>query len=120
MNRNRAIPLVALLLAAFICSGCATSKTVGVAKNAGISGHHWNSVTHCRSVPRVYSGLAYNSCFALFADRKHGAMYNSFEVSGYLLDSVASTVADTLALPYTAYTQYQSGSIKVADHDLNP
>lgn len=105
-----------IILLTLVCSGCATSKTVNVIENGAIAHNYWNSRTHCNSLPRVYSGVAHNACFALFAERTGGAIYNSFEVGGYLLDSLASAVADTLVLPYTICTQYQSGNIRVTDY----
>lgn len=105
-----------IFLLAVACSGCATTKTVNVIDNGAIGNSHWNSRTHCNSLPRIYSGVAHNACFALFAERTGGAVYNSFEAGGYLLDAFASAVADTLVLPYTIYTHYQWGNIKVTDY----
>lgn len=105
-----------IVLLAVACSGCATTKTVSVVDNGTISNRYWNSTTNCSSLPRVYSGLAHNACFALFAARSNGAIYNSFETGVYVLDSMASVVGDTLVLPYTIYTQYQWGSIEVGEH----
>lgn len=103
-----------IVLLAVACSGCATTKTVSVVDNGTISNRYWNSTTNCSSLPRVYSGLAHNACFALFASRTNGSLYNSFEIGGYVLDSMACAVADTLVLPYTIYKQFQWGSIQVA------
>lgn len=106
--------IVVLLTVAF--NGCATTKTVSIVENGAIPRSNWNTKTHCDSLPRIYSGLAHNACFALFAERANGAIYNSFEVGSYVLDSVASAVADTLVLPYTICTQYQRGNIKVSEY----
>ncbi len=102
-----------IILLVLACSGCATTKTVSVTENGAISDGYWNSKTNCSSLPRVYSGLAHNACFALFASRSNGSIYNSFEIGGYVLDSMACAVADTLVLPYTIYKQFQWGSIEV-------
>ena len=106
----------ALIVIMIMCSGCATTKTVKISENGRLPDRYWNSVTNCTSVPRAYSGVAHNACFALFGKRSNNAMYNSFEVGGYVLDSMASVVADTLVLPYSAYTQYRWGSIQVEEH----
>lgn len=103
-----------IILLVLACGGCATSKTVNIAENGAISDNYWNSKTNCNSLPRVYSGLAHNACFTLFASRANGSLYNSFEIGGYVLNSMACAVADTLVLPYTIYKQFQWGSIQVA------
>lgn len=105
-----------IILLTFVCSGCATTKNVNVIENGAITHNYWNSRTHCNSLPRVYSGVAHNACFALFAERSHGEIYSSFEAGGYLLDTFASAMADTLVLPYTICTQYQRGNIRVKDY----
>lgn len=112
MKKSRTI----FLLLTIVFGGCATTKTVNIPENGAIPINHWNSTTHCDSLPRIYSGVAHNACFALFAERNNAAIYNSFEVGGYILDSVASAVADTLILPYTICTQYQRGNIEVSNY----
>ena len=110
------IPKITVLAAfCIIACGCATSKTVGVSAGAALIPNYLNSRTACSSLPRIYSGLAYNYCFAINAERRDPVMYNSVEQSVYLLDSVSSAILDTVVLPYTIYSQANKGNIRFSD-----
>jgi hypothetical protein len=102
----------AILAASVFIAGCATSKTVGVPAGGAMPPGHLNCRTGCNTIPRFYSGVAYNYCFAVNAKRRDPLMYNSIEQSAYLLDTVASGIVDTLVLPYTVYSQVKKGNIQ--------
>jgi uncharacterized protein YceK len=88
-------------------SGCGTIKTLNDEKGASDDLARWKS--NCQSIPRAYSGVAYQFC-NLDAPPRSGPHW---AVTPIALDMVVSGVADTLVLPYTGYMQYQHGDIKV-------
>jgi uncharacterized protein YceK len=67
--------------------------------------------TKCDTIPRLYSGVAYDFC-RLHAEP--AKFYNEAVLSFYLFDFMFSGVVDTVALPYSGYLQYKTGNI-----DLN-
>lgn len=66
--------------------------------------------THCESVPRVYSGVAYDLC--QLNSKPQGTEIDVL-VGFYLLDGILSAATDTLVLPYTIIQQSDKGSIKI-------
>jgi uncharacterized protein YceK len=88
-------------------SACGTIQTIndekGAADNLAV-GH-----SNCHSIPRTYSGLAYNYC-VLDAPERYGAQRT---VQMVLIDALLSSVSDTFLLPYTVYQQNERGSIQV-------
>lgn len=88
-------------------SGCGTITTVGNEKGAAddLASAHSN----CKTIPRTYSGVAYNVC-TLDGPQRYG-VHNPMQT--VVLDLALSGVADTLVLPYTVYQQYERGSILV-------
>lgn len=88
-------------------SGCGTVKTVGNEKDAAddlASGR-----SNCHSIPRTYSGVAYNYCL-LDGPEKYGVKPSIETVA---IDVLLSGISDTFLLPYTAYQQSERGSIQV-------
>nr|WP_314578944.1 YceK/YidQ family lipoprotein [uncultured Pseudomonas sp.] len=88
-------------------SGCGTIKTLNDEKGAAddlASGH-----SNCHSIPRAYSGVAYNYC-VLDGPEKYG-VHSSAEA--IVIDVLLSSVTDTVLLPYTLYQQGERGSIQV-------
>ncbi|SEE31793.1 YceK/YidQ family lipoprotein [Pseudomonas deceptionensis] len=71
--------------------------------------------TYCDSIPRVYSGVAYDLCIL------HGPsktitqdLVTPVLLPLRLLDLIPSAVLDTLVLPYTIYRQSTDDSIDLA------
>jgi uncharacterized protein YceK len=95
------------------CTACSTFKTMAPT-NGQINISHDGYDSKCNKIPRVYSGVAYNFCRLNSEPNTSG--YDGlagFGVPIIFLDTVCSAVADTVALPYTIYTQVNNGNIKV-------
>ncbi|MFV8781754.1 YceK/YidQ family lipoprotein [Microbulbifer sp. SA54] len=59
-------------------------------------------------MPRVYSGIAYNMCKL---NSNGSSIYFDDLLGLTLLDSLLSAATDSIALPYTLYTQQSQGNI---------
>lgn len=92
---------------AAVLSGCGTIVTLTNEKGAADDLASWHS--HCQTIPRAYSGVAYQFCTLNGPERFGGQS----PASGVVFDLVLSGVADTVLIPYTGYQQYQLGSIPV-------
>jgi hypothetical protein len=95
------------------CTACSTLKTVAPI-NGRINISHYGYGSKCNKIPRVYSGVAYNFC--RLNSKPNTSSYDglaAFAFPTIFLDTVCSAVADTVALPYTIYTQVNNGNIKV-------
>ncbi|WP_248751431.1 YceK/YidQ family lipoprotein [Pseudomonas sp. MWU15-20650] len=68
--------------------------------------------TYCQTVPRVYSGVAYDLC-VLHAPPHSGSGVSLNDVPWAFIDVPISGVLDTLILPYTIYRQNVDGSIEL-------
>ncbi|MFK3971203.1 YceK/YidQ family lipoprotein [Pseudomonas sp. NPDC087358] len=88
-------------------SGCGTIVTLSNEKGAANELASWHS--NCQTIPRVYSGLAYEFC-TLNGPERHA---DESAASAAAFDLVLSGIADTLVIPYTGYQQYQLGNIQV-------
>jgi len=66
--------------------------------------------THCESIPRIYSGVAYDFCLL---NSNPGGVYPDWFLGFYLFDGVVSAVADTVLLPYTMHQQHRFGSLDI-------
>lgn len=98
----------AITLAVLIgLTGCGSVTTVGSSDHS-VTANLERKNTYCKSIPRMYSGVAFNFC-SLHAPSK-GANLNWF-AGYYLVDGIASTVVDTVLLPYTGYLQVKEGSV---------
>ena len=109
----RACGLAFLLPVLMILTSCGSITTVAqpehiVAKNLREEG------SSCTSLPRVYSGVVYCAC-RMMGDPAPIHTWQSTDKEAYrwLLDMAASTVVDTLLLPYTATLQSQEGNIRL-------
>lgn len=94
-------------------SACATVITVPPS-TTHVSIEHEGKKSYCQSIPRVYSGLAFNLCKLNGEPSRQenlGSRVNN--VPFFIIDGTFSLVADTIVLPYTIYTQNQHGSIDV-------
>lgn len=104
--------LILTLVISVVLAGCSTVKTVQT-DEYGIKVSWQGYKSKCKSIPRVYSGVAYNFCL-LYGEANSSP--NSYDIQGaeiLLWDSAFSLVADTLILPYTISTQIESGNIPV-------
>lgn len=105
MRRCLIIALVAAL------AGCGTMKTA-TRSNVDIGRDLAGNNSYCQSVPRIYSGVAYDLCL-LNADERY-LTSNTFLQYGILADTlVLSPIADTLLLPVTIMQQVHLGSARV-------
>jgi uncharacterized protein YceK len=87
--------------------GCGTVATV-LQDEADAAQGLRRQKTYCQSIPRVYSGLAYDFC-ALNAPPDP----SGFLMPVVLLDMALSGVLDTVVLPYTVYRQGTDGNIVI-------
>ncbi|WP_043315832.1 YceK/YidQ family lipoprotein [Microbulbifer sp. HZ11] len=90
-----------------LLSGCGTVTTL-TSSDSEIARNLKQKNSGCVSVPRVYSGVAYNMCKL---NSNGSSIYFAPLVGIYLVDSVFSAATDTVALPYTIYAQSQQGSV---------
>ncbi|MGY2288878.1 YceK/YidQ family lipoprotein [Pseudomonas sp. SDO528_S397] len=88
-------------------SGCGSLNTVlrdDVAATRELRRHK----TYCQSIPRVYSGVAFDFCLLNAAPDYTGVL-----VPLVLVDITASGIVDTVVLPYTLYRQNAEGNIGI-------
>ncbi|XHF34109.1 YceK/YidQ family lipoprotein [Pseudomonas chlororaphis] len=107
------IKYILLMLATASASGCGTINTTfrddAVASNKLA---RWHS--HCDSVPRIYSGTAFDYC-TLDAEPRQSTGFDGHPAAALIvLDMGLSAVADTVVLPYSIYLQNKHGDIKKA------
>jgi len=88
-------------------TGCGTVSTV-LQDDAKAAQSLRKQKTYCQSIPRVYSGLAYDFCVMNAPPDPTGIL-----VPFVLLDLTLSGVFDTVSLPYTIYRQAADGNIQV-------
>ncbi|KOX99411.1 hypothetical protein AM274_25965 [Pseudomonas nunensis] len=100
---------IAMLLGAcsLSLSGCGTAVTV-LQDDADAARGLRKQKTYCQSIPRIYSGLAYDFCVLNAPPDPTG-----FLVPLVLLDLGLSGVLDTVFLPYTIYRQGVDGNIGI-------
>ncbi|WP_157976424.1 YceK/YidQ family lipoprotein [Parahaliea mediterranea] len=104
-------PRVLALTLPAILAGCGTLNTAPKS-NADIGRQLAGNGSYCSSVPRVYSGVAYDLCL-LNAEERY-LTSNTFLQYGILADLlVLSPVADTVLLPVTIMQQAKVGSAPV-------
>lgn len=94
-------------------SGCGTVNTV-LSSDASASSNLRKAQTRCESIPRVYSGIAYDLCLL------HGPPQTVERnpaapalIPIQLLDFIPSGILDTVLLPYTIYLQSAEGSLDI-------
>ncbi|MHC8303887.1 YceK/YidQ family lipoprotein [Pseudomonas sp. PB3P13] len=94
-----------------VCSlaltGCGTVLTVLQGDEDAARGLR-KQKTYCQSVPRIYSGLAYDFCLLNAPPDPTGVL-----IPFVLLDITLSGVLDTVALPYTIYRQAAHGNLGI-------
>lgn len=104
MQIKMAITSCAIWLA---LAGCGTVATVLQDESAAAQGLR-RQKTYCQSIPRVYSGLAYDFCVLNAPPDPTGIL-----VPFVLLDLALSGALDTAVLPYTIYRQGVDGNIRI-------
>lgn len=90
-----------------LLSGCGTVNTV-LRDDLAATRELRKQKTYCQSIPRVYSGVAFDFCLLNAQPDVTGVL-----VPAVLVDIVASCALDTLALPYTIYRQSTDGNIGI-------
>lgn len=88
-------------------SGCGTVSTVLQNDEDAARGLR-KQKTYCQSIPRIYSGLAYDFCVLNAPPDPTGVL-----VPLILLDLALSGALDTVALPYTVYRQGIDGNLRI-------
>ena len=88
-------------------SGCGTVSTVLQNDEDAARGLR-KQKTYCQSIPRIYSGLAYDFCVLNAPPDPTGIL-----VPLVLLDLALSGALDTVSLPYTIYRQGVDGNLAI-------
>lgn len=97
------------LLAILPLSACGTMTTLSHSDRE-IADNLKRDKTNCQAMPRVYSGVSYNVC-KLNSDSE--SINFDLLLGFYLFDSVASAATDTIALPFTLYSQNKNGNLEI-------
>ena len=105
IKMSMAIGAVALAL-----SGCGTAVTV-LQDDAETAKDLRQRQTYCQSIPRVYSGLAYDFCILNSPPNQTAGAAQVGSIPLIFVDLVVSGVLDTVILPYTIYRQSEDGSL---------
>lgn len=102
---------------AFVCSiavllaGCGTINTV--IRGDWVTKRNLNRIeTSCETIPRIYSGVSYDVCL-LRGKPSQMALWLAPIPQLIFIDMALSGALDTVALPYTVYTQINNGDIKL-------
>ncbi|MFJ2359961.1 YceK/YidQ family lipoprotein [Pseudomonas fluorescens] len=98
---------VTLSTYAWLLSGCGTAASV-MQMDADVARDMRKQKTYCQSIPRIYSGLAFDFCVLHAPPDPSGVL-----VPFVLLDLPLSGVLDTVVLPYTIYRQASDGSLGI-------
>ncbi|WP_277760322.1 YceK/YidQ family lipoprotein [Pseudomonas sp. A34-9] len=104
MTIRQAVTLGAL---SSVLAGCGSVMTV-LQDDADVARDMRKQNTYCQSIPRIYSGLAFDFCVLNAPPDPSG-----FLVPFVLLDLPLSGVFDTVALPYTVYRQVTDGNLGI-------
>lgn len=93
-------------------SGCGTLNTV--IRGDGVAARSLKEIkTNCESIPRVYSGVAYDFCKLNGEPAPVHTWGASEGAPGAVIDMLFSGVLDTVVLPYTIYRQRTDGNIAI-------
>ena len=92
---------------ALVLSGCGTAVTV-LQDDEDAARSLRKQKTYCQSIPRIYSGLAYDFCVLNAPPDPTGIL-----VPLVLLDLALSGGLDTVVLPYTIYRQSVHANISI-------
>ncbi|TVT81561.1 YceK/YidQ family lipoprotein [Pseudomonas sp. H3(2019)] len=108
MTIKTAISLGAFSLA---LGGCGTVATV-LQDDAEVARCLRKQKTYCQSIPRIYSGVAYDFC-VLNGPPNSMVGVTMSGVPWVYFDFLVSGAFDTVVLPYTIYRQSTDGSIDI-------
>ncbi|NVZ67747.1 YceK/YidQ family lipoprotein [Pseudomonas costantinii] len=97
----------ALSVVTFALSGCGTLNTV-FRDDVAATRELRKQKTYCQSIPRIYSGLAFDFCLLNAPPDVTGVL-----VPLVLVDLAASGIVDTVVLPYTIYQQNVLGNMGI-------
>jgi uncharacterized protein YceK len=97
----------AVSIVTFVLSGCGTLNTV-LRDDVAATRELRKQKTYCQSIPRVYSGLAFDFCMLNAPPDMTGVL-----VPLVLVDMTASGIVDTVVLPYTIYQQSVLGNMGI-------
>lgn len=92
---------------AWFLSGCGTAASV-LQMDADVARDMRKQKTYCQSIPRIYSGLAFDFCVLNAPPDPTGVL-----LPFVLLDLPLSGVLDTVVLPYTIYRQASDGNLGI-------
>lgn len=95
----------------WIITGCGTMHTTTFDEKS-IAMNDDGTRSACSSIPRVYSGVAYNVCKM----RQGYTTRNFYQLPLHVVDLALSCGTDTVMLPYTIFMQSTQGSIIVKDN----
>lgn len=109
--RENNMKILLVLVSTTALTACGTVTTLSESDQK-ISSNLSRAESYCESVPRVYSGVAYDVCKL---NSKPSGTAIDLVVGFYLMDGILSAATDTLVLPYTIVQQSRKGSIKIAD-----
>lgn len=98
---------VTLSVCAWLLSGCGTAASV-LQMDADVARDMRKQKTYCQSIPRIYSGLAFDFCVLNAPPDPAGVL-----LPFVLLDLPLSGVLDTVVLPYTIYRQASDGNLGI-------
>ncbi|KAB2526527.1 YceK/YidQ family lipoprotein [Pseudomonas sp. GXM4] len=99
--------MVTLSVLFWVLSGCGSVSTV-LQADADAARDLRKKKTYCQSIPRIYSGVAFDFC-TLNAPPDPAGMLAPF----VLFDLPLSAVFDTLSLPYTVYRQITDSNLSI-------
>lgn len=100
-----------VLVSVVVLSACGTVTTLS-SSDQNISNDLSRGESYCESLPRVYSGVAYDICKL---NSKPSGTAIDLVVGFYLLDGILSAATDTLVLPYTVVKQSEKGSTQIVN-----
>lgn len=109
MKGFKSLIFVVSILHLCLLNGCGSLTSV-MGSDQRIKANLSRRASTCDSVPRIYSGVAYNFCFV---NGKPSDFAGSFLVNYFVFDSIFSAALDTAFLPYTVYSQYRYGSLQL-------
>lgn len=98
-----------------LLTACGTTTTL-TSSDREIAANLKRQESNCESLPRIYSGVAYNLCKM---NSNNNSIYFNWQLGFYFIDSVASAATDTIVLPLTAYSQAKNGSLQI-DEQYRP
>ncbi|MBY0475690.1 MAG: YceK/YidQ family lipoprotein [Nitrosomonas sp.] len=95
----------------FLFIGCGTINTV--VRDDSVARRDLSRVSSpCATIPRVYSGVAYNIC-TLRGKPSRTSLWIGGVPELMLVDIVLSSALDTVILPYTIYEQALEGNLEL-------